>query len=341
MAHPDDIEITCAGTLILLARAGWRRPPGHDDRGRSRLDATRSRAAISRIRRQEAAASARAPRRRLHLPRLHRSHHRVHERRRSAASRRCFASVRPISLITPPARGLHGRPRGDVAHRARSRLRIDHPQLEGRTGESNRATASAAAPATRCPVILYADPIDLTDHAGPPRPAHATWWTSPAVIEVKEQMLAAHDSQRSWLRDQHGEDEYLLWMRRMGADRARDCPSPIGEVRRRIRPAPRTRISAPRSADGRRSARGLVTEDRGSPVTACLVPLFARALHRLPRPGCLRACARDSPRRHRTACEPGLPHRGDRDAARVLQPLRRGHRVRASRGRETRDAGAC
>jgi hypothetical protein len=35
-------------------------------------------------------------------------------------------------------------------------------------------------------------------------------------------MLAMHDSQRSWLRRQHGEDEYLLWMRRVGADRARD-----------------------------------------------------------------------------------------------------------------------
>jgi LmbE family N-acetylglucosaminyl deacetylase len=23
MAHPDDIEITCAGTLILLRAAGW------------------------------------------------------------------------------------------------------------------------------------------------------------------------------------------------------------------------------------------------------------------------------------------------------------------------------
>jgi hypothetical protein len=42
------------------------------------------------------------------------------------------------------------------------------------------------------------------------------------VIEVKEQMLAAHESQRSWLRAQHGEEEYLLWMRRTGADRARD-----------------------------------------------------------------------------------------------------------------------
>ena len=41
-------------------------------------------------------------------------------------------------------------------------------------------------------------------------------------VDLKEKMLAAHDSQRSWLRQQHGEDEYLRWMRRVGADRARD-----------------------------------------------------------------------------------------------------------------------
>ena len=41
-------------------------------------------------------------------------------------------------------------------------------------------------------------------------------------IDLKEEMLACHDSQRAWLRHQHGEDEYLLWMRRVGADRARD-----------------------------------------------------------------------------------------------------------------------
>jgi hypothetical protein len=35
-------------------------------------------------------------------------------------------------------------------------------------------------------------------------------------------MLAAHASQRDWLRAQHGEDEYLHWMRRAGAARARE-----------------------------------------------------------------------------------------------------------------------
>jgi hypothetical protein len=39
-------------------------------------------------------------------------------------------------------------------------------------------------------------------------------------------MLAAHASQRAWLHEQHGEDEYLQWMRRVGADRAKDFGKP-------------------------------------------------------------------------------------------------------------------
>ena len=42
------------------------------------------------------------------------------------------------------------------------------------------------------------------------------------MLERKAAMLAAHASQREWLHQQHGEDEYLHWMRRTGAERARD-----------------------------------------------------------------------------------------------------------------------
>jgi len=57
MTHPDDIEFTCAGTLALLHRAGWKvrlatLSPG--DLGSMK----HSREEISRIRRQEAATSA-------------------------------------------------------------------------------------------------------------------------------------------------------------------------------------------------------------------------------------------------------------------------------------------
>ena len=51
-----------------------------------------------------------------------------------------------------------------------------------------------------------------------------------SVIDQKERMLSAHDSQRSWLREQHGEDEYLRWMRRSGSDRARDLNDPAVQV---------------------------------------------------------------------------------------------------------------
>src|SRR5438552_2089813 len=57
MAHPDDIEITCAGTLILLKREGWDvhlATMTAGDLGSMK----HSRAAIAKIRRKEAAASA-------------------------------------------------------------------------------------------------------------------------------------------------------------------------------------------------------------------------------------------------------------------------------------------
>ncbi len=78
---------------------------------------------------------------------------------------------------------------------------------------------------SKMPAILYADPIDHVDALGRRVPARYVVDVTSALA-LKEKMLASHDSQRSWLREQHGEDEYLLWMRRMGADRARDLNDP-------------------------------------------------------------------------------------------------------------------
>ena len=60
MAHPDDIEMTCAGTLALLKRAGWDVHMASMTAG-DLGSATRSRAEISRIRRKEAAAPRMKP----------------------------------------------------------------------------------------------------------------------------------------------------------------------------------------------------------------------------------------------------------------------------------------
>jgi len=216
MAHPDDIEMTCAGTLVLLSRAGWDVHLATMTAG-DLGSATHTRAQISRIRKREAAASARllaAGYTCLGFNDLTVVYSETTKRRVSALLR----LVRPDLVIAP----------SPVDYMA------DHEETPRIVREAAFAstvpnwTASLFGrrpkPAERLPAILYADPIDHVDHFGRRvKPRFVVDITG--AIELKERMLACHDSQRAWLKAQHGEDEYLLWMRRMGADRARDFHS--------------------------------------------------------------------------------------------------------------------
>jgi LmbE family N-acetylglucosaminyl deacetylase len=211
MAHPDDIEITCAGTLVLLKRAGWEvhlATMTAGDMGSMRL----SRARISRIRRREASASAKilgAAYDCLGFDDLTIVYDEASKRRVSTLIRK----VRPDLLITHPLADYM------ADHEETSRLAREAAFAS--TMPNWKAAKSRARPCAALPAILYADPIDNVDHFGQRVPARYVVDVT-AVIEIKERMLAAHESQRSWLRAQHGEDEYLLWMRRTGTDRARD-----------------------------------------------------------------------------------------------------------------------
>jgi len=213
MAHPDDIELTCAGTLILLQRAGWKvhlatMPAG--DLGSMKY----TRAAIAKIRRKEAAASAGllgAGYTCLGFDDLTVTYSERSKRVVSGLLR----AVRPDLLI------LHS-PDCYMADHTES-ARIAREAAFASTIPNWKATFNGkpAKAAAKLPAILYADPIDNIDALGRRVPARYVVDIT-SVLDFKERMLAAHDSQRSWLRDQHGEDEYLLWMRRNGADRARD-----------------------------------------------------------------------------------------------------------------------
>jgi N-acetylglucosamine malate deacetylase 1 len=211
MAHPDDIEITCAGTLALLKRAGWgvhMATMTAGDMGSMRL----SRAAIARVRRREAARSAQilgAGYECLGFSDLTILCDERSKRRVSGLIR----AVRPDLLIThPPVDYM-------ADHEETSRIAREAAFTS--TMPNWKAAPGKAPPCDALPVVLYADPIDLTDYFGRRVPARYVVDVT-AAIGIKEQMLAAHESQRSWLREQHGEDEYLLWMRRTGAERARD-----------------------------------------------------------------------------------------------------------------------
>ena len=213
MAHPDDIEMTCAGTLVLLRRAGWDVHLATMTAG-DLGTATRSRAAISRIRKKEAAASAKlldAGYTCLGFDDLTVVYNDKTKRRASALLR----MVRPDLVIVPS-------PQDYMADHEET-PRIVREAAFASTIPNWKASLGGRRPppCDRLPAILYADPIDNIDHFGRRVPAQYVVDITGSV-DLKEKMLAQHDSQRSWLRHQHGEDEYLLWMRRVGADRARD-----------------------------------------------------------------------------------------------------------------------
>lgn len=221
MAHPDDIELTCAGTLILLRQAGWKvhlATMTAGDLGSMK----HSRAAIAKIRKKEAAASAKllgADYTCLGFDDLTVQY--GPESKRAVTG--LLRAVRPDLLI------LHS-PDCYMADHTES-ARIAREAAFASTIPNWKATFKGK-PMKACstmPAVLYADAIDNVDALGRRLPARYVVDIT-GVIGQKEKMLAAHDSQRSWLREQHGEDEYLLWMRRMGADRARDLNDPAVRV---------------------------------------------------------------------------------------------------------------
>ena len=217
MAHPDDVELLCAGTLILLKRAGWEvhiATMTAGDLGSMK----HSRAAIAKIRRKEAAASARllgADYTCLGFDDLTVAY--------GADSKRVVTGL--LRAVAPDLLILHS-PDCYMADHTES-ARIAREAAFASTIPNWKASFKGR-PVKACgtmPAILYADPIDHVDALGRRVPAHYVVDIT-SVLDQKEKMLASHDSQRSWLREQHGEDEYLHWMRRMGADRARDLKDP-------------------------------------------------------------------------------------------------------------------
>ncbi len=85
-----------------------------------------------------------------------------------------------------------------------------------------------AAPTKKIPHLYYVDAVEGTDHFGVRHPVEFTVDVS-AQFEKKIAALACHDSQRNWLRLQHGVDEYLDACRRWSAERGKDIGVAHGE----------------------------------------------------------------------------------------------------------------
>jgi LmbE family N-acetylglucosaminyl deacetylase len=211
LAHPDDAEFLCAGTLIRLARErGWQvhiatMTPG--DCGSAELGPEE----IAAIRRAEAAQAAAL---------LGATYNCMEER-----DLRVVHCDRTVELVTRLLRLVQ--PRIVLTHSPADYM-LDHEM----TSMIVRAAVFAAPipnyllgsgeppPLARMPHLYYCDPIEGKDALG--RPVEPAFCIDvSAVLETKEAMLSAHASQRDWLLKHHGMDHYLQSMRDWGAVRGR------------------------------------------------------------------------------------------------------------------------
>lgn len=209
MAHPDDAEFLCVGTMVRLAAAGWRihiatAAPG--DCG----SATQNRWDISARRTQEAAAAAAL---------IGATYHCIDERDGFVVYDKpslhkvydLFRRVAPSLVFThAPKDYMMDHEQASLLARAASFLYAGpnvsaFPVLEG----------------SCIPHLYYCDPMEGVDPLGHPVEP-TTWIDITEQMPKKTEMLASHVSQRDWLMAYHGMDEYLESMRRHVSMRGRE-----------------------------------------------------------------------------------------------------------------------
>ncbi|MGE5110975.1 MAG: PIG-L deacetylase family protein [Acidobacteriaceae bacterium] len=208
-AHPDDVEISCAGTLSLLKNAGFKVHIASmtlGDCGSKELSAD----SIRRQRRREAQDAASV---------LGVAYHYVgsndfcifnddlHNRRVTALLR----EVAPNIVLTHQPHDYM------VDHEATSVL-VRNACFYAPAPNYDSLAFSPARATDSIPYLYYWDVMEGVDIFGNPV-APQFYIDVTSEIDLKTAMLAHHASQREWLRTQHGMDEYIETMRNWGQKR--------------------------------------------------------------------------------------------------------------------------
>jgi len=218
LAHPDDAEFLCAGTLIRLADAGWEihiATATSGDCGSVELPADQ----IALIRRSEAQAAAKS---------LGATYHLLGEKDVNVVFDK-ETNCKAIDLVRRVAPSvLFTHPRFDYM--------LDHEQthLLARSAAFAypipNASSERLIPGSQVPWLYYCDPIQGTD-------PYSGLLTSPTCyLDITDQMprkiemLACHVSQREWLRSHHGIDEYIEVMKRHGRIRGEEIGCEYAEA---------------------------------------------------------------------------------------------------------------
>ena len=216
LAHPDDAEILCAGTLVRLKEAGWTTHIATATAGDCGT-MTQSRWEISAIRTKEAAAAAGL---------IDATYHCLGEGDGLVVFDKATIQ-KTVDLFRRIAPGLvftHAPKDYMLDHEQASLLARSATFLYGAPNISDHPLL----PGSRVPYLYYCDPLDGVDPLGRAVEPTTTIDIS-AQLEIKSRMLACHASQREWLRAHHGMDEYIESMKRLAADRGKRLGTPYAE----------------------------------------------------------------------------------------------------------------
>ena len=218
LAHPDDAEILCAGTLIRLAATGWEihiATATAGDCGSAELPAQE----IAQIRRGEAQTAAAVIGATYHCLGL-RDVNVVFDHQSNRLAIDLFRRVAPTLVITHP----------------RHDYMLDHEQVHllARSAAFSYPIPNASAlplnDDSAIPWLYYCDPVEGNDPYTGKSVNPSVYIDISEAMPGKIEMLACHASQREWLRSHHGMDEYIESMKRHSGRRGKQLGSQYAEA---------------------------------------------------------------------------------------------------------------
>ena len=199
-AHPDDIEFMMAGTLLLLRERGWEVHYMNVGTG-SGGSAVKSPAAMARLRQAEARAACKVAGFQWHRP-VTRDLTIAYEPEQLARVVAAVRTAKPSIVLTQSLQDYM------EDHQNTARLAVTAAFCKGSTNAPCKPARPLFAGAT---MVYHALPHGFRDAMG--KRVHAGLWIDIAgVMDMKEEMLSCHASQRQWLENTQGMDSYTQTM---------------------------------------------------------------------------------------------------------------------------------
>ena len=201
-AHPDDVEIMCAGTLFALHQLGHEVHVASltlGDCGSVELTAEE----IRRIRQREAIKACEV----LGATYHHAGFDDLNIFNDDNSNRRVTELLRKID----PSVVITHSPKDYMSDHEITSLLVRNACFSASI--PNYETKGGAACPLKIPYLYYAQPVEGIDIFGK-KVIPQFYVDISGVMDQKLEMLACHESQRNWLRTHHGMDEYIESIRR-------------------------------------------------------------------------------------------------------------------------------